>query len=132
MDNVTIATNLSSSSGPAPSQFPPSGEVQDVPCVAFPWYSSAGVGSGPRELIGVKVKTLDTHPSKQMEPRHSQPGLFGWHTIPTSTKQVWSLRHTHQYPPSPLDCSHNKSPPLCCSPSLSLCLDTDNTCVHVV
>ena len=78
-------------SGPAPFQFPsPSGEVKDLPCVAFPWYSSAGVGSGPRELIGVKVETLDTHPSRQtaVEPRHGQPGLFGWHTIPTSAKEV--------------------------------------------
>ena len=65
---------------PRPSQFPsPSGEVRDLPCVAFPWYSSAGVGSGPGELIGVKVETLDTPPSWKMavEPRHVQPRLFG-------------------------------------------------------
>ena len=30
---------------PLPSQLPsPSGEVRDLPCVAFPWYSSAGGG----------------------------------------------------------------------------------------
>ena len=62
MDNVTIATNLSSSSGPAPSLSPPSGEVKDLPCVAFPWYSSAGVGSGTREFTGVKVKDLGHSP----------------------------------------------------------------------
>ena len=90
--------NLPFSSGPTFSQFPsPSGEVKDLSCVAFPWYSSAGVGSGPRELIGVKVETLDTPPSRQtaVEPRHGQPGLFGWHTIPTSAKEVWPLSHTH-------------------------------------
>ena len=61
---------------PCPSQLPSSsGEVKDLPCVAFPWYSSAGVGSGLRELIGDKIETLDTPPSRQMavEPRHSQP-----------------------------------------------------------
>ena len=37
---------------PRPSQFPsPSGEVGDLPCVAFPWHSSAGGGSGPGELM---------------------------------------------------------------------------------
>ena len=80
MNNVTIVTmaNLPFSFGPTFSQFPsPSGEVKDLPCVAFSWYSSAGVGSGPRELIGVKVGTLDTSPSRQMavEPRHSQSGM---------------------------------------------------------
>ena len=38
---------------PSPSH---SGEVRDVPCVAFPWHSSAGGGSGPGELNRVKVE----------------------------------------------------------------------------
>ena len=33
-------------------------EVRDLPCVAFPWSSSAGVGSGPGELIAVKLERL--------------------------------------------------------------------------
>ena len=85
---------------PRPSQFPyPSGEVRDLPCVAFPWYSSAGGGSGPGELIGVKVETLDTPPNRQtaVEPRQGQPGLFGWQTTHPSTREVWPLRHTHTH-----------------------------------
>ena len=100
---------------PRPSQFPsPSGEVRDLPCVAFPWYSSAGGGSGPGELIGVMVETLDTPPSRQtaVEPRQGQPRLFGWQTTHSSAREVWPLRHTHTHTHahnSPLlssDCPH--------------------------
>ena len=56
VDNVTVAsyshtpsTLMSpficpSSSGPTPPVPSPSGEVGDLPCVAFPWHSSAGGG----------------------------------------------------------------------------------------
>ena len=56
-------------------------------------------GSGPRELIGVKVETLDTPPSRQIavELRHSQPGLFGWRTIPTNAEEVWPWDTHHMH-----------------------------------
>ena len=65
--------------------------------MAFPWYSNAGGGSGPGELIGVKMETLDTPPSRQtaVEPRQGQPGLFGWQTTHPSAREVWPLRHTY-------------------------------------
>ena len=42
---------------PRPLQFPPprSGDVGDLPCVAFPWHSNAGGGSGPGELMYKRV-----------------------------------------------------------------------------
>ena len=86
MISVTLAICLSSS-GPAPPSSPPL------------WYSSVGLASGPRELIQVKMESFDTPPSRwtAVEPRHSQPGLFGWHTIPTSAKEVWPMTHTHTH-----------------------------------
>ena len=69
MDNVTVAsyshtpsTLMSSficpsSSGPAPPVPCPSGEVGDLPCVAFPWHSSAGGESGPGELMYKRVSS---------------------------------------------------------------------------
>ena len=67
--------------------------------MTFPWYSNAGGGSGPGELIGVKMETLDTPPSRQtaVEPRQGQPGLFGWQTTHPSAREVWPLRHTHTH-----------------------------------
>ena len=82
--------------------------------MAFPWYSSAGGGSGPGELIGVKVETLDTSPNRQtaVEQRQGQPGLFGWQTTHPSAREVWPLRHTHTHI---CTCTHthtHQSPPL--------------------
>ena len=50
-----------SSSGPAPPVPSPSGEVGDLPCVAFPWHSSAGGGSGPGELMYKCVSSERVH-----------------------------------------------------------------------
>ena len=59
-------------------------------------------------------------PSRQtaVEPRHGQPGLFGWHTISTSAKEVWPLKHslhvrththTHTHTHTPLPSSPPRS-----------------------
>ena len=84
-----------------------------LPLVQQCWW-----GSGPGELIGVKVETLDTPPSWQtaVVPRHAQLGLFGWHATPITAREVWPLNFTYTHTHQSLVSSRSSSLPTCLMP----------------
>lgn len=56
-------------------------------CVTFPWISVDREGKR-KEVLRVKLRSMEEKGKQRIEPKGGGWGLFGWHTVPKGAREI--------------------------------------------